>query len=475
MKMHIENIGAIKTIDIDFDGITIIGGENNTGKSTIGKTLFACYQNMAEWGEVYSDYVKDQIEKYLETKSTWIEDFCLKKFSAKRRRTSKAEALRRKYADDADFRIAIEDFQIAFAESDYAQVTDIMNSMEPDVVDNIRSRLESYCIEYMQLYTKNSRESIFSENHDAIDTWVMDANIHIAELRLDELEYQAYRINFSFKNVFKKQHIRIGQEKAVINIRDNDDRKIDLLFNENGLELSVPIRTTKHVYYLESPKIYDLLSRPLGGMPQTTFLKMLLSPNFIEINSLFYNDWKKQGDRTLTDVNLISGDSILAGLKNLMGGQAEYYQKVGLEFKDENCKETIHSQNVSTGLKAIALLEYALRIGAIVPGDVLILDEPEINLHPKWQIEYAKALVYLQKKYDLKIVISSHSPYFIRAIEIFCDKNDTMDKLNVYMTERDEEKDVIGTNLSYSEYGMSELYELLASPLDALESLLEDE
>ena len=75
----------------------------------------------------------------------------------------------------------------------------------------------------------------------------------------------------------------------------------------------------------------------------------------------------------------------------------------------------------------------------------------------------------------MKIVISSHSPYFIRAIEIFCDKNDTMDKLNVYMTERDEEKDVIGTNLSYSEYGMSELYELLASPLDALESLLEDE
>ena len=41
MKLHIENIGKIKIADIDVDGITIITGSNNTGKSTMCKALFA--------------------------------------------------------------------------------------------------------------------------------------------------------------------------------------------------------------------------------------------------------------------------------------------------------------------------------------------------------------------------------------------------------------------------------------------------
>ncbi|MCI5508883.1 MAG: AAA family ATPase [Eubacterium sp.] len=475
MRVHIENIGVIEEMDVDFEGITIIGGENNTGKSTIGKIMFACYQNMAEWGEFYSEFVKTKIEKYLEIKSAWIEDYCLANFSAKRRRTSKAEALRRRYSESENFRIAIEDFQVAFAESSYDLVDEIISSIDPDIIENLHQYLEQYCIDYMQLYAKRD-EYIFIENSSSvIQNWVFDTITGFAGLQIDELNAQAKMINNSFENIFKKQHIRIGYDNACIKIIDNEEREIELYFTANKLVLSAPIRTVHHVYYLESPKIYDLLSRPIMGMSQTTFLRMLLSPNFIERNPLFYSNLRKQNDNALDDVNIIAIDSVLSNLRDLMGGQADYYQKVGVEFKDDFYKDTIHPQNVSTGLKSIALLEYALRIGVVLPGDILILDEPEINLHPKWQIEYAKLLVFLQKTYNLKIVISSHSPYFIRAIEIFCDKYDTMDKLNVYMTERTSENGIMGTNLSYSEYGMSELYELLASPLDDLERLLEEE
>ncbi|HBA49755.1 MAG TPA: ATP-binding protein, partial [Lachnospiraceae bacterium] len=41
MKLHIENISKISMADIDLDGITVIAGSNNTGKSTVGKVLFA--------------------------------------------------------------------------------------------------------------------------------------------------------------------------------------------------------------------------------------------------------------------------------------------------------------------------------------------------------------------------------------------------------------------------------------------------
>ena len=51
MKLRIKNFAKISEADIDIDGITIIAGNNNTGKSTIGKILdsvFNATYNMNE-------------------------------------------------------------------------------------------------------------------------------------------------------------------------------------------------------------------------------------------------------------------------------------------------------------------------------------------------------------------------------------------------------------------------------------------
>lgn len=39
MRLELENVGKINVANIKLDGITVIAGENNTGKSTIGKML----------------------------------------------------------------------------------------------------------------------------------------------------------------------------------------------------------------------------------------------------------------------------------------------------------------------------------------------------------------------------------------------------------------------------------------------------
>ena len=44
--------------------------------------------------------------------------------------------------------------------------------------------------------------------------------------------------------------------------------------------------------------------------------------------------------------------------------------------------------------------------------DVLILDEPEIHLHPQWQVLYAEIVVLLQKAFDLTVVVTTHSYFF---------------------------------------------------------------
>ena len=45
MNLKISNIGKIKTADIALNGITIIAGDNNTGKSTVGKILFGVFNS----------------------------------------------------------------------------------------------------------------------------------------------------------------------------------------------------------------------------------------------------------------------------------------------------------------------------------------------------------------------------------------------------------------------------------------------
>ena len=45
MRIQLENIGKIHQTQIDLNGITAIAGENNTGKSTVGKALFCIFNS----------------------------------------------------------------------------------------------------------------------------------------------------------------------------------------------------------------------------------------------------------------------------------------------------------------------------------------------------------------------------------------------------------------------------------------------
>ena len=46
MKLCLKNIGKIKNACVEINGITVIAGNNNTGKSTIGKALFAVFNSL---------------------------------------------------------------------------------------------------------------------------------------------------------------------------------------------------------------------------------------------------------------------------------------------------------------------------------------------------------------------------------------------------------------------------------------------
>ena len=462
MKFEIKNIGAIDHACVDIEGITIIAGENNVGKSTIGKALFAFLHEMSAWEKIYDSVCSQKINEFLYRNSIWLEDFCMKNSGAKRRRTSKTNQLIMEYAVDPDFRVALEDYQI------HTETSDLTN-----IDSSLSDQLEKYCLDYFALYFKETKGILRQHYGDEIANWISNAQKDLGQLNLDEVEMQKIIIKQSIFDVFRGQYRKIGSTKSEISFMDEGSRETHFYIENEKEWLDSPVRISSNIYFIESPRIYDYISNAKFAGDPKGYLRRMMKPNTFRF--LVSAPTRYKNSVALPEEIGIELQEIADRLVEVMGGQAEFLQKVGLEFKDRNISEPIHSVNVSTGLKSLALLEYALRIGAIERGDILILDEPEINLHPEWQLEYAKAIVELQKKYDIKFIITSHSPFFMRAIECYTDINGTMDNLNVYrISNVDEDGTRKVVNVSYSEYGMSDLYEDLSAPLERLDELLDE-
>ena len=108
------------------------------------------------------------------------------------------------------------------------------------------------------------------------------------------------------------------------------------------------------------------------------------------------------------------------------------------ELNSYQFKEPVYFENLSAGLKSFVLLKLLLEKGILKEKDVLILDEPEIHLHPEWQLAYAELIVLLEKKFDLSIVVTTHSRDFLEAIELYSKKYDLFSKCRFYLADLDQ-------------------------------------
>ena len=101
------------------------------------------------------------------------------------------------------------------------------------------------------------------------------------------------------------------------------------------------------------------------------------------------------------------------------------------------------------------------------PGTFLIIDEPEVNLHPEWQFKFAEILVLLAKELDINIYLNSHSPMFIEAMEVLTQYYDLEEDTNFYLTEKHDENTYDFVKIEYD--NLYEIYDNLAKPFDAIE------
>ncbi|BAF71317.1 AAA family ATPase [Sulfurovum sp. NBC37-1] len=160
--------------------------------------------------------------------------------------------------------------------------------------------------------------------------------------------------------------------------------------------------------------------------------------------------------------NASNGVDIKEKMTSLMDGKFEKDEK-GSYFFNRNGKR-IELVNTATGIKYFGIFQVLSQNNYLNKNTVLVLDEPEVHLHPKWQLEMAKIIVELVKN-GVKVLVNSHSPYMIEALQRYSELAEI--NSDFYLA---EDGYIKKENNSNSET-LAKIFEKLSEPFDVFEEM----
>ena len=412
MELKIKNFAKVLSANLKIDGITVIAGENNTGKSTIGKILYSVFTTFHNFDEKLRNervrgisknlallYIKnhsmDCLDRFLEMCNEIVD---LKTFNIDEiKRILVSEGI------DIDDKILLQiKNQLAFED----------NELEKLIVGNIFSKEFNNQISPMFDETSTSEVLVMIKN-DFIDL------------------------------KFKKN--------KVLSIKKME------LFND-GIYIDNPLLLDEMIQLKPGNFIDTVLGLHDNLYIHEVVLKEKLNKSLIHKEALIDEAiYKKRIEKILDTIrNTISGDFI--------------EREDRFTFSERNYDREIELANLSTGIKSFAILLKLLENKDINDNSLVVLDEPEVHLHPKWQLIYAELLILLQREFNLNIILTTHSPYFVTALDVYSRKHNIKEKCNYYLAKSENDKAVFEDVTNNHEL----IYKKLAEPFEIL-SKEEDE
>lgn len=100
--------------------------------------------------------------------------------------------------------------------------------------------------------------------------------------------------------------------------------------------------------------------------------------------------------------------------KDFLGGNVLLNKEGDIQFQPNNTEKILEIHMTSSTVKSLSMLSIYLRHLA-TKGDFIIIDEPELNLHPDNQRKIARFFSLLVKE-GFKVMISTHSDYIMREL-----------------------------------------------------------
>jgi AAA15 family ATPase/GTPase len=127
---------------------------------------------------------------------------------------------------------------------------------------------------------------------------------------------------------------------------------------------------------------------------------------------------------------------------------------------------------VAEGFGTNALILLFMQLASASKGATVLIEEPEIHLHPKAQAELASVLVEEALSEDKQIIMTTHSEHIIgRLLTLVAEKNLTPDDLAIYAFEKDEKGECSASQLGITEDGkvVGGIKDFFETDLDELE------
>ena len=398
MNFLVENIAKVKLADIELNGITVIAGENDTGKSTIGKALYAVFNSFY------------QLERQIkETRNRMIGSAIQKD-------------LDREYGINIEVQkiiSCIDEFpEEYFGQSDHRKLK--------DVLDKYVHVINAYDEEVATDWTGKQVESVAQDIRRIREISNAEIYRRILQQRLNR-EFDN-EVNYlpNQKEEIGRLTLVIRKEKIEIDIKEQQIQSISNL---------IPLQT--QVIYIDSPFVIDVLAHP--------FLSRFFSRSYTHKEHL---EQCLRVNKERTDIEQAMEEIIVDRRMDRILGKISQACDGGLELSG-GFRESFHYtgesgvkinvSNISAGMKTFIILKRLLQNGFLQENGTLILDEPEIHLHPQWQILFAEIIVLLQKEYNMHILLTTHSPYFLRAIQVYSANYDIADKCKYYLAVNNED------------------------------------
>ena len=381
MKLKIKNIGKIKDSIIEFNGLTVIAGINSTGKSTVSKILYCIFNSLNNFNLNNAYEIKNSLRRHIYS----LFDF---------------------FRESVDISNYIEELFKLRNER-------VNNEIVVQVIDNAVNSIKD-----------NGGVSIPDEEFAVQRINIQNTILNI--LKTNDEVYKLNRCNREFQNEFGKQ--------------------INSLFNDNAGEIVLNLKNKDYIFKFENDKLMHF-SHDINILYDILYYD---DPNLISDLSL----WRRNRTRndkiarfilnndnnTIDEVILNERLNCISHLIEIIDvGSLKKNSSIGYAVLDNKYRKPLNVNNLSMGSKALLVLVQIFYSSFMKDKNLLILDEPEIHLHPDWQIILAEMIVLIQREFSLTCLINTHSPYFLNAIETYTNKYKTNDICKYYFAKNDNE------------------------------------
>lgn len=398
-RFKIQNYHAIKEADIAIDGITVIAGPNGSGKSTLSRWLYYVIDTITDFdGYLLTDF-RENIKELLITLY----------------RIRMEVSLGRRTSSDV-LPLPQIDMDAISSVNDIDQIPLIVERLHVLVSDYSKVILDYFQSDRISDAKKNRILRFLSKDDSQSDIYTAVEGFSVSlNQKLDLLQ----------KHVVARSYLR-NREDAVSFIHDILNEEDNVPANVELSEDNVNVWDKRlgtllgiaQVIYIDTPMPFEL-----SDIKNNIFLKRLYDRMTVPSKAL-----APVQKKLLQRISLILSGQI-ALRKNLFEDDKLYYER-------KDGKLSLPLDKLATGMKTFAYLFQLLKNGCLNDKTVLMVDEPEVHLHPQWVVQYAHIVVLLHKMLGVKIVLASHNPDFVAAIHAISKKEKVADNTNFYLSKK---------------------------------------